>query len=79
MLVAAMDDRLIGHLPGKAAIDHAMWDLRGKLLGQPVARLLGGVKQHVVPVVPGDQHGHAARKWPTSSAGWPISASGTGS
>jgi cis-L-3-hydroxyproline dehydratase len=45
VLVAAMDERLIGHLPGKAAIDHAMWDLRGKLLDQPVARLLGGVKQ----------------------------------
>jgi cis-L-3-hydroxyproline dehydratase len=49
VLVAAMDERLIGHLPGKAAIDHAMWDLRGKLLNQPVARLLGGVKQHSFP------------------------------
>lgn len=49
VLVAAMDDRLIGHLPGKAAIDHAMWDLRGKLLGQPVARLLGGVRQQSFP------------------------------
>ena len=45
VLNAGMDSRLIGHLPGKAAIDHAMWDLRGKLLGQPVARLLGGIKQ----------------------------------
>jgi L-alanine-DL-glutamate epimerase-like enolase superfamily enzyme len=44
-LVAGMDHRVIGHLPGKAAIDAAMWDLRGKLLGQPVARLLGGVRQ----------------------------------
>ena len=40
-----MDTRIIGHLPGKAAIDIALWDLRGKLLGLPVARLLGGVKQ----------------------------------
>jgi cis-L-3-hydroxyproline dehydratase len=40
-----MDARVIGHLPGKAAIDIALWDLRGKLLGLPVARLLGGVKQ----------------------------------
>jgi L-alanine-DL-glutamate epimerase-like enolase superfamily enzyme len=45
VLVDGMDSRILGHLPGKAAIDHAMWDLRGKLLGQPVARLLGGVKQ----------------------------------
>jgi cis-L-3-hydroxyproline dehydratase len=44
-LVDGMDARLTGHLPGKAAIDIAMWDLRGKLLGQPVARLLGGIKQ----------------------------------
>lgn len=45
VLVDGMDDLVIGHLPGKAAIDIAMWDLRGKLLGQPVAKLLGGVKQ----------------------------------
>ncbi|SFO55612.1 L-alanine-DL-glutamate epimerase [Actinomadura madurae] len=44
-LVTRMDAALIGHLPGKAVIDNAMWDLRGKLLGQPVARLLGGVQQ----------------------------------
>jgi cis-L-3-hydroxyproline dehydratase len=45
VLADGMDARLIGHLPGKAAIDIALWDLRGKLLGLPVARLLGGVKQ----------------------------------
>ena len=45
VLVDGMDDLLIGHLPGKAAIDIAMWDLRGKLLDVPVAQLLGGVKQ----------------------------------
>ena len=46
VLADGMDARLIGHQPGKAAIDTALWDLRGKLLGIPVARLLGGVKQH---------------------------------
>ena len=46
VLADGMDSLVIGHLPGKAAIDNAMWDLRGKLLGLPVARLLGGVKQH---------------------------------
>jgi L-alanine-DL-glutamate epimerase-like enolase superfamily enzyme len=45
VLADGMDARVIGHLPGKAAIDIAMWDLRGKLLGLPVARLLGGVRQ----------------------------------
>jgi L-alanine-DL-glutamate epimerase-like enolase superfamily enzyme len=46
VLVDGMDSLVIGHLPGKAAIDIAMWDLRGRLLDLPVARLLGGVKQH---------------------------------
>ncbi len=45
VLADGMDALLIGHLPGKAAIDIATWDLRGKLLGLPAARLLGGVKQ----------------------------------
>ncbi|HEY1919752.1 MAG TPA: enolase C-terminal domain-like protein [Streptosporangiaceae bacterium] len=45
VLADGMDARVIGHLPGKAAIDIALWDLRGKLLGLPVARLLGGVRQ----------------------------------
>ena len=45
VLVDGMDELVIGHLPGKAAIDIAMWDLRGRLLGRPVAQLLGGVKQ----------------------------------
>ena len=48
VLVDGMDALVIGHLPGKAAIDAAMWDLRGKLLGLPAARLLGGVKQEAL-------------------------------
>lgn len=49
VLVDGMDDLLIGNLTGKAAIDIAMWDLRGKLLGRPVAELLGGVKASSMP------------------------------
>jgi L-alanine-DL-glutamate epimerase-like enolase superfamily enzyme len=45
VLADGMDDRVIRNLAGKAAIDIAMWDLRGNLLGCPVAQLLGGVKQ----------------------------------
>ena len=37
VLADGMDALLIGHLPGKAAIDTAMWDLRGKL-----PRIAGG-------------------------------------
>jgi L-alanine-DL-glutamate epimerase-like enolase superfamily enzyme len=34
----------------KALIDVALWDLRGKILGQPVWRLLGGASAKPVPV-----------------------------
>jgi L-alanine-DL-glutamate epimerase-like enolase superfamily enzyme len=40
-----MDAAVRGHLPGKAIIDDAMWDLRGKILRQPVYALLGGLSQ----------------------------------
>ncbi|HEY9409267.1 MAG TPA: mandelate racemase/muconate lactonizing enzyme family protein [Jiangellaceae bacterium] len=43
-----------GHLGGHqgdalAAVDIALWDLAGKLIGQPVAQLLGGAYREVVP------------------------------
>jgi len=34
----------------KALIDLALWDLRGKILGQPVWRLLGGAEPEPVPL-----------------------------
>src|SRR6516164_11232622 len=37
VLADGIDDRVIGNLAGKAAIDIAMRDLRGRLLGRPVA------------------------------------------
>jgi L-alanine-DL-glutamate epimerase-like enolase superfamily enzyme len=49
LAVRAMDAAVLGHLAGKAALDVALWDLRGKLLGQPVAVLLGGVLQPSYP------------------------------
>jgi cis-L-3-hydroxyproline dehydratase len=49
VVVDGMDHLVIGNLTGKAAIDIALWDLRGKLLGRPVADLLGGVKQRSMP------------------------------
>jgi cis-L-3-hydroxyproline dehydratase len=50
VLVDRMDQAVKGHFPAKAAVDAAFWDLRGKLLGMPVARLLGGIHQHSFPV-----------------------------
>lgn len=49
-LERAMDLTLSGQMAAKAAIDGAMWDLRGKLLDQPVAALLGGVHVDSYPV-----------------------------
>jgi L-alanine-DL-glutamate epimerase-like enolase superfamily enzyme len=34
-----------------SAIDMALWDLKGKLLGQPVARLLGGQLKTAIPAM----------------------------
>jgi L-alanine-DL-glutamate epimerase-like enolase superfamily enzyme len=34
----------------KALIDMALWDLRGKLLGQPIWRLLGGARPSPIPL-----------------------------
>ena len=34
-----------------SAIDMALWDLKGKLLGQPVAKLLGGQLQDEIPAM----------------------------
>lgn len=45
-----MDAGLRGHLPGKAAIDAALWDARGRVLGLPVQNLLGGRHQDSYPV-----------------------------
>jgi L-alanine-DL-glutamate epimerase-like enolase superfamily enzyme len=50
VLERVMDRVILGHLGGKAVIDAAMWDLRGKLLGQPLSVLLGGVHQPAYPV-----------------------------
>lgn len=46
-----MDTVIIGNSTAKAAIDIACYDLMGKLMGQPVYRLLGG-KYHLYLEVP---------------------------
>ncbi len=53
-----------------AAIDIALWDIKGKVLGQPVWRLLGGARNRVpvyatfgFPVFDREQLGEAAKLW----------------
>jgi L-alanine-DL-glutamate epimerase-like enolase superfamily enzyme len=57
VIVARMDAELRRHLAGKAAIDAALWDLRGKYLRQPVATLLGGIHQPAYRVFYPISHG----------------------
>jgi cis-L-3-hydroxyproline dehydratase len=45
-----MDAALMGHGYAKSAIDVACWDAFGRIVGQPVATLLGGVLQHELPL-----------------------------
>ncbi len=53
-----------------AAIDLALWDIKGKALGEPVWRLLGGARSRVplyatfgFPIFDRDQIGEAAKLW----------------
>jgi L-alanine-DL-glutamate epimerase-like enolase superfamily enzyme len=49
------------------AIDMALWDLRGKALGQPVYKLLGGaVKDHITPYASLLPEGHTVEEYATS-------------
>lgn len=50
VLECRMEGCLQGNMSAKAVIDAAVWDLRGKLLGQPVSVLLGGVQQAQYPI-----------------------------
>jgi L-alanine-DL-glutamate epimerase-like enolase superfamily enzyme len=45
-----MDAALMGHAYAKSAIDVACWDAFGRLTGQPIATLLGGVLQSELPL-----------------------------
>jgi L-alanine-DL-glutamate epimerase-like enolase superfamily enzyme len=46
----AMDHALRGHGYAKSAVDVACWDVLGRAAGQPVATLLGGVRQVSYPL-----------------------------
>jgi len=45
-----LDGRLRGHDYAKSALDVACWDAFGRIVGQPVAALLGGTLQRELPL-----------------------------
>ncbi|MFZ0665708.1 MAG: mandelate racemase/muconate lactonizing enzyme family protein [Acidimicrobiales bacterium] len=45
-----MDSALLDNPYAKSAIDIACWDIKGKVLGEPIAVLLGGVQQVDFPI-----------------------------
>ncbi len=49
-LLKTLQQRVRACRTAKALIDIALWDLRGKALGQPVWRLLGGAEPEPVPL-----------------------------
>jgi L-alanine-DL-glutamate epimerase-like enolase superfamily enzyme len=69
VIVDRMDSMITNHLPGKAAIDMAVWDLLGRLTGTPVAKLLGGIQQkelaafQAISLGEPDEMANEALKW----------------
>jgi L-alanine-DL-glutamate epimerase-like enolase superfamily enzyme len=45
-----LDRALLGHLYAKSPLDIACWDLLGRATGQPLATLLGGLRQEHYPL-----------------------------
>ncbi|MFC4950171.1 muconate/chloromuconate family cycloisomerase [Pseudonocardia sp. GCM10023141] len=48
--VDRMDGFVAANPVAKAAVETALWDLRGKLLGVPVSDLLGGLRRDRIPI-----------------------------
>jgi muconate cycloisomerase len=49
-LVDKMNEVIVGNPFAKAAIEMALWDIKGKALGIPVYSLLGGFRRKSIPV-----------------------------
>lgn len=48
--MSATQYSFIAHIPTVSGIDIALWDLAGKIIGQPIYRLLGGPIRQQIPV-----------------------------
>jgi L-alanine-DL-glutamate epimerase-like enolase superfamily enzyme len=61
LLAASWDGAIVGHPYAKAALEMALQDIRGKVLGQPVVNLLGGAWRdgtriaHMIGIMPDEE------------------------
>ena len=67
----AMSGRRGAVICAMGAIDMALWDIKGKALGLPVYKLLGGAhKDHIVPYASLQPNGHTVSDYRTSLVDW---------
>ena len=76
---SAMDGRRGAVIHAIGAVEIALWDIKGKALGQPVFELLGGAKQaHVVPYASLQPSGSSFEAYRDSLVAWAEKAKGLG-
>jgi L-alanine-DL-glutamate epimerase-like enolase superfamily enzyme len=67
----AMSGRRGAVICAMGAIDMALWDLKGKALGLPVYKLLGGAhRDHIIPYASLQPHGSTVKEYGESLVAW---------
>jgi len=67
----AMSGRRGAVICAMGAIDMALWDIKGKALGLPVYKLLGGAhKDHIVPYASLQPNGNTVKEYGSSLVSW---------
>lgn len=75
----AMNGRRGAVIHALCAVDMALWDIKGKVLGKPIYELLGGAKQpHVVPYASLQPAGNRWQEYRDSLCEWADRAKGLG-
>ncbi len=75
----AMSGRRGAVICAMGAIDMALWDIKGKALGMPCYKLLGGAhKDHIVPYASLQPHGDTVKEYRDSIVDWAHKAKAYG-